>query len=317
MVESPKVSRKNKDPTGTKVKSSKKRRLDNEVVNQNALEQKVPSINTNDIDNNTNTDDVSNEMFNFTNNSKDKVVKFIRNKRTFCKDTTEYIHDNNLPENIFKTGETEESYTLEFQNAVNDLVQADNASQLEGNINNTETIVIINEVNNVTNLNDNQSDMQNLKNIDEFDLPMIEVNTVVPIQTLKDGIRDNVSTIKINTSPKSDEMKYIQVSIDGGKLKNDVEEHSNNKQNSNYLSYSNESKVLETAEVDENISDIHGEPGDNNANSKNAINAGDFREESNVPEAKSEESDDIERKVLELEKQVLGRFKGSLLDRMF
>ncbi|XP_026333044.1 uncharacterized protein LOC113240052 [Hyposmocoma kahamanoa] len=303
VVESTKVSRKNKDPTGTKVKSTKKRRLDNEVANQEALEQKVPSIHNND----TNTYDVSNEMFNFTNNT----------EGNFCKGTMKYIHDNNLPENAFKTEDTEESFTLEFQNAVNELVQADNASQHEGNTNNSEMNVIINEVNdNITNLNYSQSDTQKLSNSDEFDIPMIEVNAVVPIQTLKDGIRDNTSTIKINTSAKSDKMKYVDVSIDSGKVKNHVEECSNNKQKSNNVSDTTESddelKVPETVKVDEDISIVHCKPGDNNANNKNATKT----EDSNVPEAKSEESDDVERKLLELEKQVLDQFKGSLLDRM-
>lgn len=317
-MESTKVSRKNKDPTGTKVKSTKKRRLDNEVPNQEALEQKVPSIHNND----TNTYDVSNEMFNFTNNTEGNVVKFIRNKENFCKGTMKYIHDKNLPENVFKTEDTEESFTLEFQNAVNELVQADNASQHEGDINNSEMNVIINEVNdNITNLNYNQSDTQNLSNSDEFDIPMIEVNAVVPIQTLKDGIRDNTSTIKINTSAKSDKMKYADVSIDSGKVKNHVEECSNNKQKSNHVSDTTESddelKVPETVKVDEDISIVHCKPGDNNASNKNAIKTEVSGEVSNAPEAKSEESDDVERKLLELEKQVLDQFKGSLLDRMF
>lgn len=294
------------------------------MANQEALEQKVPSINNHDIDNNKNTYDLNNEVFNFTNNTKDNVVKFVRNKETFSKGSKEYIHDKNLPENVFKTEDTEESLTLEFENAVNELVQADNASQLEGNLNNSETNVINNEVNdNITNLNDHQSDTQNLSNSDEFDIPMIEVNTVVPIQTLKDVIRDNTSTIKITTSSTSDKIKYTQVSIDGDKVKNYVGERSNknNKQNSNQVSDTTESedemKKLETVQVDENISNVHCKPRDNNANNKDSIKTECSGEVSDVPEAKSEESDDLERKLLELEKQVLDRFKGSLLDKMF
>lgn len=285
------------------MKSSKKRRLEHEVANQEAPEQKVPSIINNDIDNNTNTYDVNNEMFNFI-KTKDKVVNFIRKKETFCKGTKEYIHDNNLPENVIKTEDSEESYTLDFQNALDDLVQADNASQCKGNLNSAETNVINNEVNhNVTNLNDNQGDTQNTNNSDEFDIPTIEVNTIVPIQTLKDGIRDNISTIKMN---------YAQVSNDAGE--------SSNKQNSNHVSNTTECydelKFLESVKVDEDINNLHCKPGDNNASIKNAVKTEDFEETPNVPEAKSEESDDVERKLLELEKQVLDRFKGSLLDKM-
>lgn len=281
------------------------------MANLEAPKEKVPSINNYEVDNNTNTYNVSNEMFKLTNNTKDKVVKFVRNKETFCKGTEEYIHDNNLPEKIIKTEDTEESYTLEFQNALNDLLQADNASQFEGNLNNSETNVINNEVNdNITNLNNNPSGTQNLNNSDEFDIPLIEVNTVIPIQTLKDGINENVSMININTAPKVDKLKYTEVAIDAG-------DHSN-KQNSNHVSVTtksaNELKVLEPIKVDEDISNLHCKP--NDANNKNATTE-DSGEASNVPEAKSEESDDVERKLLELEKQVLERFKGSLLDKMF
>lgn len=286
------------------------------MANQVVLEQKVPSINNKDIVNNTNTCDLSNEMFNFTNSTKDKVVKFIRNKETFCKGTEECIHDSNLPKNVFKTEDTEESYTLEFQNAVNDLVEADNASQLESNLNISKTNVINNEVNdNIT--NDNQSDTQNLNNCDEFDIPMIVVNTGAPIETLREGILDYISTNKINTPPKSDKMKCTQVSIDSGEVKNDVEELSNKniKQNSNHVSDTAESD--DELKVQETFSNVRSKPGDNNANSKNPTKSEDSGETSKVSEAKSEESDDLERKLLELEQEVLNRFKGSLLDKMF
>lgn len=308
LVESSKVSRKNKDPTGTKVKRSKKRTSEDDVTNQEALEQKVPSIN-NDIDNNRNTFNANNELY-FSKKTKYNV-KFNRKN---VQGTKEYTHVNNLPENIIKTEEPEESLTLEFQNAVDDLVEADNASRHGRNVNNPKTNVIQNEVkDNFTNINNKECDTQNLTNSYEFDIPMIEVKATVPIQTLKDGIRDSISINKITTSPTSEKKLKAQMSIDG-EVNTDVKELSiiKDKGNSNHISDTIESdKEFKVENIDDDM------PEDNNADNINAIKIEDSGEVSNVPEGKSEESDDLESKVLELEKKMLNRFKGSLFDSIF
>lgn len=348
MGELPSATPKNKDPTGTKVKRSLKRISEDDVANHEGVEQNGPSTNNNG-----------------TKKLKAVVIcpkcKKCKRKGTTTKKDTQV----NLPEKVIKPEDSEESLTIELKKALYDLLGVDTASQREGNV--SKTNVIKTEVNdNFT--NDKQSDMQNLTNSDEFDIPTIEVKATIPIQTLRNAIEDKLTTPQmkeinletqmsvdggetkkdveeltiINTGdPKelpiikveedSNTLEYAhtiedeenlekQMSVHGGEVTNDVKELSaiNTEEDPKVLPVIQVQKDSNTIEYDqtlhsEKVEDI---PIDNNVENKEAVKTKESGEVLNVLETESQDSDDLEKKVLELERKMLNQFKGSLFDTM-
>lgn len=303
--ESPqKVSRKNKDPTGTKVKRSKKQKNeeDNTTIadtNKKPTDTLVP-VNTEDKKT---TFDTSN-WFNFDNDKPKDVEAFIRNREPVSSPDFHGLlpkseTERNVGENAKNTDnstKTDDPNTMDFENAINDIVN--NENNLSTDISQDYLI-------------ENDSSKEFVQKRSEKISKSIDVAVENKYSEVN---KDNLSHRDwgFNTTPEmqisNNSANNASNEYEGAKVLGKVDNNSKSTENGVSVAID---PLNGKSENDENKTP-KGEA--SNGESKIKVERDDLNSKAMVGQ---KNITNIDIKLSELEEQALKKFKGSFLDRLF